>query len=88
MCIKKKDLALNNRQWLICHKTTQSQKPITYASLSVSKKFAYSKKVKLATLVEGDQKVPISIATTLRCRGALLLSLNCSTLPLIRTLYC
>ena len=28
-----------------------------------------SKKVKLATLVEGDPKAPFSIATTLRCRG-------------------
>ena len=26
-------------------------------------------KVKLATLVEGDQKAPFSIATTPRCRG-------------------
>ena len=45
--------------------------------------------LKLATLVEGDQKTPFSIATTLRCRGgALLLSMDYSTLPLIRTLYC
>ena len=28
----------------------------------------YIKKVKLATVVEGDQKAPFSIATTLRCR--------------------
>ena len=42
----------------------------------------------LATLVKGDQKAPFSIATTLRCSGALLLSLDYSTLPLIRTLYC
>ena len=42
----------------------------------------------MATVVDGDQKAPFSIATTLRCRGALLLSLDCSTLPLIRTLYC
>ena len=28
-----------------------------------------SKKVKLATVVKGDQKAPFSIATTLRCRG-------------------
>ena len=48
----------------------------------------YNKKVKLTTVVEGDPKAPFSIATTLKCRGALLLSLNCSTLPLIRTLYC
>ena len=27
------------------------------------------KKVKLATLVEGDPKAPFSIATTQRCRG-------------------
>ena len=26
-------------------------------------------KVKLATVVKGDQKAPFSIATTLRCRG-------------------
>ena len=26
-------------------------------------------KVKLVTIVEGDQKAPFSIATTLRCRG-------------------
>ena len=29
----------------------------------------YYKKVKLATVVEGDQKAPFSIATTPRCRG-------------------
>ena len=43
-------------------------------------------KVKLATLVEGDPKAPFSTATTLRCKGVLLLSLDCSTLPLIHTL--
>ena len=49
----------------------------------------YVKKVKLATIVEGDPKAPFSIATTPRCRGrALLLSLDCSTLPLMHTLYC
>ena len=42
----------------------------------------------MATLVEGDPKAPFSIATTRRCRGVLLLSLDCSTLPLIPTLYC
>ena len=30
-------------------------------------------KVKLATIVEGNPKAPFSIATTPRCRGALLL---------------
>ena len=40
-------------------------------------------RVKLATLVEGDQKAPFSIATTPRCRGALILSFDCSTLTLI-----
>ena len=29
----------------------------------------YIKKVKLATLVEGDPKAPVSIATTPTCRG-------------------
>ena len=44
---------------------------------------------KLAILVEGDQKALFSITTTSRCRGrAQFLSLYCSTLPLIRTLYC
>ena len=41
----------------------------------------------MANVVEGDPKAPFSIATTPRCR-ALLLSQDCSTLPLIRTLYC
>ena len=44
--------------------------------------------VKLATLVEGEPKAPFSIATTPRCWRALLLSLDCSTLPLQCTLYC
>ena len=44
--------------------------------------------VKLATVVEGDQKAPFPIATTPEEGRALLLSLDCSTLPLIRTLYC
>ena len=45
--------------------------------------------IKLTTVVEGDQKAPFSITTTPRCReGRYLFSLDCSTLPLIRTLYC
>ena len=46
--------------------------------------------VKMVTVVEGDQKASFSIATTPGCRRrrALLLSLNCSTLPLICTAYC
>ena len=48
-------------------------------------KYYNVKKVKLATLVEGVQKAPFSIATTPR---VLLLSRDCSTLPLIRTLHC
>ena len=47
-------------------------------SLHVSKK--------LVTVVEGDAKDPLSIATTPRCREALLLSLDCSILPSVRTL--
>ena len=43
----------------------------------------------MATVVEDNQKAPFSIATTLRCRGiALLLYLDCFTLPLIRNIYC
>ena len=41
----------------------------------------------MATVVEGDQKAPFSIATTQRCWGVLLLSLDCAILTLIRTLY-
>ena len=47
------------------------------------------KKVKLATIVKGDRKAPLSIATAPKCRGRwLLLSLNCCILPSIRILYC
>ena len=43
----------------------------------------------LETIVEGDPKAPFSTATTPRRRGKpLFLSLDCSTLPLICTLYC
>ena len=45
-------------------------------------------KVKLATVVEGDQKAPVSIATTQRCRGGCDSSQDHSTLSLIHTLYC
>ena len=38
-------------------------------------------KVKLTTLVEGDPKVPFSIATTLGCRG------GCHSIPWIAPLY-
>ena len=38
-------------------------------------------KIKLVTLVEGNQKAPFSIATTLRCRG------GCYTFPWIPPLY-
>ena len=43
-----------------------------------------NKKVKLVTIVEGDQKAPFSIATG----RVLLFSFDCSTLSSIRTLYC
>ena len=38
-------------------------------------------KVKLATVVEGDQKAPFSIATKPRCRG------RCYSFPWIAPLY-
>ena len=40
----------------------------------------------MATIVEGKPKAPFSIATTPICRGGATPSLDCSTLPLIRTL--
>ena len=43
--------------------------------------YIYSKYIKLATVVEGDQKVPFSIATTPRCRG------GCYSFPWISPLY-
>ena len=54
-----------------------------------SPKYCYvSKQGCLFLFVEGHQKAPFSIAATPKCRGVLLLFLGCSTLPLIRTLYC
>ena len=41
----------------------------------------FGSKVKLATLVEGNQKAPFSIATTLMCRG------GCDSFPWIAPLY-
>ena len=44
-------------------------------------------KVKLVIVVTGDLKAPFSIATTTRCSSyCSIFSLDCSTLPLIRTL--
>ena len=46
-------------------------------------------KIKLVTLVEGDQNAPFSIGTTPRCSGGRYsFPLDCSALPLIHTLYC
>ena len=43
--------------------------------------------MKLATIVKGNLKASLSIATSLRCReGGSTFSLDCSTLPLIPTL--
>ena len=47
---------------------------------------SYLSKEKLATLVEGGPKAPISIATTPRCCRRCYSFLDCSTLPLILTL--
>ena len=48
------------------------------------KKYFVVSQVKWAAVVERDQKASFSIATT-TVGGALLLSLGCSTLPLIYT---
>ena len=45
-------------------------------------------KVKMATIVEGDPKAVFSIAALPRCREGRYSFLDCSTLPLIRTLKC
>ena len=45
-------------------------------------------KVKLATVVKGNQEVPFSISTTLRCRGGHHSFPRIAPLPLIHTLYC
>ena len=58
----REDLALNNLQWLKCHKTKLNQKFLHVDIYEV-------KKVKLVTVIEGDQKASFSIATTPRCRG-------------------
>ena len=58
----------------------------------VIKKFmgsVFGSPCKLATVFEGDQMAAFSIAATTWCRGwRKLLSLACSTLSPIRTLYC
>ena len=51
--------------------------------------YRFNKLVKLATVVEGDQKAPFWIATTPRCRGGRYsFPWIASILPLIRTVYC
>ena len=67
----KEDSALNNPQGLISHKTQPNQ--LLYSVVLI--------KVKLATIVEGAQKAPFSIATTPRCRG------GCYSFPWIAPLY-
>ena len=67
------------------HYTTGTS--FTFIEFKVFKYFYV--KVKLPTVVEGDQMAPFSIATTPRCRGGRYsFSLDCSTLPLMLTLYC
>ena len=75
------DLLLNNRQWFICHKTKLNKiKAPSLFENSLQKyenivrylhlaNLIHSKKVKLATVIEGDQEAAFSIAITPRCRG-------------------
>ena len=88
--------------WLICYckkkkllKVRLKQTNHVFLLLRILLKLQYLRytfqkvKVKLATVIEGDPKAPFSIATTLRCRRrALLHSLDCSPLLMIRTLKC
>ena len=48
--------------------------------------YIYRKKVKLATVVEGELKATTVATTPWRKGSVLLLSLDCSTLPLIHIL--
>ena len=61
------ELALNNLQCLMCHKTKIKQtKPHSYTHANIYNIYIYI--YKLATVAEGYQKAPFSIATTHRCR--------------------
>ena len=57
----------NIRQWLTFAGDFFSEKLPSYRVENVV--YIYISKVKLATVVEGDQKAPSSMATTPRCRG-------------------
>ena len=64
---------------------TQSQGPAKKERASYKSRmsnFMGSHKMLLATVIEGDQKAPVSIATTPRCRGWWY------SFPLICTFYC
>ena len=60
--------------------SVDQQKKIIYIYIYIYI-YTHIRKVKLATIVEGDQKALFSIATTLRCRG------GCYSFPWIAPLY-
>ena len=62
------DLALNNLQRLICHKTQQTKPNQTKQKVSANQGIKF-REIKISKVVEGDPKAPFSIATTHRCRG-------------------
>ena len=73
----KPDLALSNLQWLIYHKIKPNQIG-TYTYILFLNRHIL---IKLATVVEGDQKAPFSIVTIPRCKG------GCYSFPWIAPLY-
>ena len=65
----------------LCHLKVEVINHPHFSWLLESNKVIFIVKVKLAVVVEGDQKAPFSITTTLRCRG------GCYSFPRIAPLY-
>ena len=73
-------------QLILCTSLVLDKNTWNYITVQI---ICVNNNVKLATVVEGDQKASFWIATTPRCRGGRYFFLkHCSILPLIRTLYC
>ena len=84
------DLAFNNQDRLICRKTPPINQLTNQTILIIilCKQLYFEITVKFVTVFEDNQYALSSIANTLRFREALLLSLDCSTLPLVHAFYC
>ena len=73
-------LSFSKNEKLLVYLCTTGSKNVTRPEKKFMPNFFYLK-VKLATIVEGDQKAPFSIASIPRCRG------GCYSFPLIAPLY-